>query len=144
MKSPSRKKKRNSRSGFTIVEIILVIALIMLLSGVVIVQVGNIFGDSQNDVAVLQIKNLETPLTKYRIDMGSYPSSTEGLNALIDAPSGRQHLWKGPYADAIPQDPWKTEFKYVFPGEENPRGYDIRSAGPDRQFNTADDIGNWK
>jgi general secretion pathway protein G len=138
-------RKPRFGEGFTIIELVLVLALLGLLSTLVIVKVGGIWGDSQEKAAKFQVnQTFKTPLLKYRIDMGSYPSTAEGLNVLLNPPSERQHLWKGPYVDNIPMDPWKTPYDYLCPGTKNPSSYDIRSAGPDRQINTADDIGNWE
>jgi general secretion pathway protein G len=137
--------KRRPQAGFTVVELVLVLAILGLLATVVITRVGGIFGDSQEKTAQFHVNHtFKTPLFKYRVDMGGYPSTSEGLQSLIKPPSDRQHLWKGPYVDSIPDDPWNTPYQYVFPGVMNPGSYDLRSAGPDRQFNTADDIGNWK
>ena len=145
-KSRGRKQRHClKKKGFTIAEIVLVIALIGLLSTFVIVKVGGIFEDTQDKTARFHVsQTFKTPLLKYRMDMGSYPSTEEGLESLVRPPSARQQLWKGPYVDSIPLDPWKTPYQYKYPGEKNPTGYDIRSAGPDRQMNTADDIGNWQ
>lgn len=141
----TRKTLSRIRRGFTIIELVLVIAILGLISGVVIANLGGIFGGTQEDAAELMVSTtFKTPLLKYRIDMGGYPTTAEGLKALIEAPSQRTHLWKGPYSDEVPVDPWQTPFKYVYPGIKNPSGYDLYSAGPDRQFDTADDIGNWK
>ena len=143
--SPGSTPKPHSRKGFTIIELVLVIALLGLIAGFVIVKVAGIWDDSQNAAARFQVnQTFKTPLLKYRIDMGKYPSTAEGLKALLNAPSERSHLWKGPYVERIPDDPWNTPYQYTFPGVKNTGGYDILSAGPDGQFNTADDIGNWE
>lgn len=135
----------DSSGGFTIFELVLVLALLGLLSGLVITKVGGIWGGAQEKTAYFHVnQTFKTPLLKYRIDMGAYPSTEEGLKVLLNPPANSSHLWKGPYADNIPVDPWNTAYEYKSPGVENPRDYDLRSAGPDRQMNTADDIGNWK
>lgn len=131
--------------GFTIIELVLVIALLGLLAGFVIVKLGGVLGDAEVKAAEFQVnQTFKGPLLKYRIDMGSYPTTEQGLEALMKAPAERQHLWKGPYVDSIPLDPWKTPYDYRFPGVQNPDAYDIRSAGPDTILNTEDDIGNWQ
>ena len=143
--SPGSTPKPHSRRGFTIIELVMVIALLSIIAGFVIYKSGGIYNNSLINAAEFQAKqSFKTPLLKYRIDVGRYPSTAEGLKALLNAPSERGHLWKGPYVEEIPDDPWKTPYEYVCPGVKNPDGYDIRSAGPDLQFNTADDIGNWK
>ena len=137
--------KLRSRRGFTIIELVMVIALLSIIAGFVIYKISGIYDNSLINAADFQVKQtFKTPLLKYRIDVGRYPTTEEGLQALLSAPSDRKHLWKGPYVEDIPDDPWKTPYEYVYPGVKNPDGYDIRSAGPDGQFNTDDDIGNWR
>lgn len=138
-------RKRSGARGFTIFELVLVLALLGLLSGLVITRVGGIWGGAQEKTARFHVnQTFKTPLLKYRIDMGSYPTTDEGLKALLEAPANRKHLWKGPYVDSIPVDPWNNAYEYRYPGEKNTLDYDLRCAGPDGQMNTADDIGNWK
>lgn len=143
--SPTKIQKLKKKKGFTVIELVLVLAILGLLAGVLIVKIGGIFGGAQEDTAKFQVnQTFKTPLLKYRIDMGSYPSTADGLEVLKSPPSKKQNLWKGPYVDSIPDDPWKNPYEYRYPGVKNPGGYDLRSAGPDGQFNTADDIGNWE
>mgnify|MGYP000390504966 CR=1 FL=1 len=85
-------------------------------------------------------------LTPYKLDVGNYPATEEGLQALIKAPSGKESRWSGPYLEELPVDPWQNAYQYRFPGSKNvngARGYDLWSLGPDG-VESADDIGNWK
>jgi general secretion pathway protein G len=77
--------------------------------------------------------------------MGDYPSTSEGLRALIAPPASRGDQWHGPYlADGkLPKDPWGEEYVYRYPGVKNKGGYDIFSKGPDKAEGTPDDVGNW-
>jgi general secretion pathway protein G len=135
---------RNRRSAFTLFEMLIVIALIALLAGVAIVNVDKIFGGASTDVASLFINTTaKTALLTYRTHMGNYPSTAEGLKALLTAPDGAAQRWRGPYLEKPPLDPWKHEYYYRFPGTHNPDRYDIYSAGPDGKEGTEDDIGNW-
>lgn len=135
-------------AAFTLLEILVVIAIIGLLVGLAITNVGNIFGGKQVDIAGLFVNSsMTTPLYAYRIDMGSYPSTAEGLEALLNAPEGKADRWHGPYLKdetGLPKDPWGEPYQYRFPGEHNKISYDLWSKGPDKQDGTADDIGNWK
>jgi len=83
----------------------------------------------------------------YRRDMGDYPSTEEGIKALITAPAGQTTKWRGPYIrvidDKLPLDPWGQEYQYRCPGKKNPDSYDFFSCGSDKLPGTADDIGNW-
>jgi len=136
------------RRGFTLLEILVVLAIIGLLVGLVVSNTDKIFGQSQEAVAKIFVRDsLKTPLTRYRIDMGDYPSTNEGLAALITAPNNAADKWRGPYLDTsggkLPVDPWGQPYEYRYPGVKNPGGYDLYSRGPDKTAETADDIGNW-
>lgn len=127
-------------------EILIVLAIIGLLVGLGVSNLDRIFGGAQTDIARTFVNSsMKMPLTAYRMDMGDYPSTSEGLRALAVAPQGKADRWRGPYvADArIPDDPWKEAYQYRYPGVKNKTGYDLWSKGPDHQDGTADDIGNW-
>jgi general secretion pathway protein G len=140
--------KTCKRRGFTLIEILVVLGIIGLLAGLTLSNVGHIFGDSQAKVAELMVKqSLKTPLTTYRLQMGDYPSTEEGLQALFTAPSSKADRWRGPYvADGTKfplLDPWNEPYQYRCPGVHNKGGYDVWSKGPDKTDGTDDDIGNW-
>ena len=147
-KRPTLRKRRNTR-GVSLVEILIVIALIAILATVTIGNLGGIFGGQQENIAQQVVsQGMKIPLTTYKLDIGSYQSSEEGLKALVQAPAGKESRWKGPYLEdvAVPLDPWGNPYQYRFPGSKNvsgARGYDIWSFGPDGT-ESADDIGNWK
>jgi general secretion pathway protein G len=105
----------------------------------------HIFDDGQKQVARIFVSDdADTVLTTYRVDTGSFPSTEQGLAALVAAPENVAH-WNGPYlkSAATPLDPWQHAYHYAYPGTHNPKGYDIWSIGPDGVNGTADDIGNW-
>jgi general secretion pathway protein G len=131
--------------GFSLVEMLIVIALIAVIGTLVIGQLGNFFGGAQEDVARQFVNNaLKAPLMKYRIDTGSYPTANDGgLQALLTQPASQTGKWKGPYVDSLPEDPWGNPYQYRFPGTKNPGGYDLWSTGPTGQSSEADFIGNW-
>ena len=135
-------------SAFTLLEILVVLAIIGLLAGLAISNSDKIFGSSQEAVARIFVRDsLRTSLVRYRIDLGDYPSTAEGLQALISAPANRAERWRGPYIDTpggkLPVDPWGEIYQYRSPGTKNKTGYDLFSKGPDRAEGTEDDIGNW-
>ena len=133
-------------AGFTLLEILVVLAIIGLLAGLAITNVDKIFGGAQVSTVRLQVRDsMRTPLTSYRIHMGDYPTTAEGLQALISAPSSKSDKWHGPYLEPprIPTDPWGEPLQYAYPGTRNKGSYDLWSKGPDKQSGTEDDIGNW-
>lgn len=141
---------RRAQSAFTLLEILIVLAIIGLLVGLGVKNADKILGGSQASVASIFVNDtLKTSLVRYRIDMGDYPSTAEGLEALATAPSARAERWKGPYIEAkgnkLPLDPWGETYQYRYPGTQNKAtgGYDLFSKGPDKVEGTEDDIGNW-
>ena len=139
---------RRSREAFTLLEILVVLAILGLLVGVLVVNVGGNLDRGQQDAARLFVQtSLRAPLTAYRIDLGDYPSTAEGLQALVSVPASKADRWRGPYPEwpggRVPTDPWGEPYVYRYPGVKNSGGYDLFSKGPDRQEDTADDIGNW-
>jgi general secretion pathway protein G len=133
-------------AAFTLLEILVVLAIIGLLAGLAITNVDKIFGGAQVTTAKLFVsQTIKTSLTTYRIQMGTYPSTADGLQALVSPPGSKAGGWAGPYIEGgkIPKDPWDEPYQYAYPGTRNKDGYDIWSKGPDKQSGTADDIGNW-
>lgn len=144
--SPRVSSLRSLRRGFTLLEILLALAILGMLVGLAVINVDSILGNSSNAAAKIFVNDsIKLPLTSYRIAMGDYPSTAEGLQALIAAPASKAEQWHGPYFSdpKIPVDPWGETYIYHYPGVHNPKGYDIYSKGPDKVEGTADDIGNW-
>ena len=145
------KLHRNSPShsaAFTLIEILVVVAIIGMLAALFITNTDKIFGQSQDVVARVFVRDsLKTSLTRYRIDTGDYPTTAEGLQALVSAPANSGERWQGPYVELtggrLPLDPWNEPYQYIYPGTRNKGGYDLFSKGPDKTAGTEDDIGNW-
>jgi general secretion pathway protein G len=137
---------RGSRAGFTLMEVLLVLAILGVIIGLVL---PNLIGSQKKalmQAAQVQIKGIEDAAGMYAIDHGgTYPTSIE---ALVNNPGGDEN-WKGPYlkeTQAVPADPWGSPVIYQYPGSQHGTADrpDISSYGPDKQQNTADDITNWK
>lgn len=124
---------RERRRGFTLMEVIIVIALIALIVGAVSGNLTGIFSDNQKKIAETDIQALETPLFAYQIKHGAYPTTEEGLQAVVDSGELKK----------LPEDPWKRPFRYRFPAQKSKNGYDLWSLGPDG-VESDDDIGNWQ
>ena len=122
------------RAGFTLIEILVVIAVIAMLAALVAPNVFQHVGTAKDATARSQIELLGAALDAYRLDNGRYPTGDQGLEALQVQPT-IQPLptnWRGPYLrKAVPVDPWGFPFIYLSPGEINPRRYDLLSLGAD-------------
>ncbi|WP_460031314.1 type II secretion system major pseudopilin GspG [Megalodesulfovibrio paquesii] len=119
-----------NRNGFTLMELLIVVVILGLLAGIV---GPNLFGKvekARQATARTQIEQLGAALDSFRLDVGRYPTTEEGLAALNDAPAGTNN-WQGPYLrkKTIPQDPWNRPYQYTSPGQHG--GYDLVSFGAD-------------
>lgn len=126
----SRTQRQRTGAGFTLLELLIALLIVGLLVGVV---AQNLFGNvskAERTAARDQIDALSKALDTYRLDMGSFPTTDQGLGALTKAPSGATR-WKGPYLKKeVPLDPWNNPYQYKAPGN-NGQPYEIRSLGRD-------------
>lgn len=127
------RKARAARRAFTLIEILVVIAVIAILASLVAPNVFQHVGTARSTTARSQVEMLATALDAYRLDTGRYPSTAQGLTALMAAPTDEPvATWRGPYLRrAVPLDPWGKPYVYRFPGEANPAGFDLLSYGAD-------------
>ena len=117
--------------GFTLLELLVVIAIIGLLVGYVAPRYFSQVGKSEVNVAKAQIDALQKALDQFRLDIGRYPSTELGLNALVTRPPN-EPKWNGPYlSKAVPLDPWGKAYAYKMPGERD--DFDLLSYGKDGQ-----------
>ncbi len=131
--------KRNS-SGFTLLELLVVIVIIGLLAGYVAPRYFSQVGKSQIQTARAQIDALDKALDQYQLDTGHYPDASTGLEALVKRPA-TDDKWSGPYLKrGLPKDPWGHAYGYRNPGEHV--DVDVFSYGPDGA-QSDDDLGNW-
>lgn len=122
------------RVGFTLVEMMVVLAVIAVLAAVVAPEVLRNVGDANAGAARQQIELLSAALDGYRLDNHAYPTTEQGLAALRTEPAvgERARNWRGPYLRrAVPADPWGRPYVYVAPGRANPRGFDLYTLGRD-------------
>ncbi|MEI6861063.1 MAG: type II secretion system major pseudopilin GspG [Verrucomicrobiota bacterium] len=153
---------RNAHRAFTLLEILVVLAIIGMLVGLAVGNLDKIFGNAKITTAKTFVtSSLKLPLASYKLAMNDYPSTAEGLLALAQAPAGNPNVasWSGPYIEtAALNDPWGRPYQYAYPSTHTAtagtaadgsatvivaKPYDIWSFGPDMIDGTADDIGNW-
>ena len=139
-----KRSLKKSRAAFTMLEIMLVVMIITVLLGFAINRMGGSL-DIAKDIRIKgDIQSLGTQLMVYQVTNGFFPSTEQGLKALVSKPESdpRPRSWRKLMPD-VPQDPFGNEYQYQSPGSHNSDGYDLFSAGKDRKAGTADDIGNW-
>jgi general secretion pathway protein G len=136
--SPSRWRRREGELGFTLVEMLVVITIIGLIMALVGPRVLNYLGESKVKAARIQIESFSSALDLFYLDNGRYPSSSEGLPALVQQPTNSTS-WNGPYlkTGSVPTDPWGRPYIYRSPGNHAP--YEIASYGPTGEPSGADD-----
>jgi general secretion pathway protein G len=143
--SRRRNLARQAELGFTLVEMLVVITLIGLVMGLVGPRVLNYLTESKVKTAKIQIESFESGLDLFFLDMGRYPTASEGLDALARRP-GSNVVWNGPYlkGNMVPTDPWGTPYLYRSPGQHG--AYEIVSYGADKREGGASaeaDITSW-
>jgi general secretion pathway protein G len=136
-------KRRNNRKAFTLIELLLVVVILGILATLVVPKFSGRTEQARISTAKTDVSNLELAIDSYEIDTGKYPTTNQGLSALVKEPSNVNN-WKGPYLKRdVPKDPWGNAYSYKQPGEHNEYGYDLYSYGPDGRSGTDDDIINW-
>ncbi len=135
--------ERKSERGFSLIELIVVLVILGLLAAVVAPKVYDKLAKGKDQIAKIQIKELEGALQLYSFDVGRFPNSSEGLDALLRNP-GNLDAWKGPYLtkNELPKDPWGKPYIYRCPGQHG--DYDLLSVGPDGAEGGEDDIVSWR
>lgn len=124
--------RRRGEAGFTLVELLVMLGILALLAALVGPRVVGYIGTSKVKTAKIQIESLSAALQLYRIDNGRYPTSSEGLRALVERPANAA-TWSGPYLAKreLPRDPWGRDYQYRSPGQTGE--FDIVSLGADNQ-----------
>ena len=137
-------------AGFTLIELLVVLVILGLLAGLAGPKVINALGGAKTKSTKLAIQGLGQSLELFKLDIGRYPTTQEGLSALAVAPAGVAN-WNGPYtkdkSKLVPKDPWGYEYHFVSPGQHNTKDYDIHSLGADnREGGDGEnkDVNNWE
>ena len=135
-------KTRKTESAFTLLEIMLVVGIIVIILGVAVARLGNTTGIAKDMRVRADLQAISTQLRLYESMNGFYPTTDQGLKALVVQPDTdpKPSRWYQLFQE-MPKDPWGDEYVYLCPGKKHPDTYDIYSAGPDRKADTPDD--NW-
>ena len=139
----SSRTRRSPRGGFTLIEVLLVLAILVIIASLAVMAYGPARRKAKNDAARSQIGAFGSAIDLYNLSLDEYPMTLDALRvAPADLPDPAK--WDGPYlTKEIPLDPWGQEYRYIVPGNHNPDSYDLWSVGPDGVDNTDDDITNW-
>jgi general secretion pathway protein G len=136
------KKSHSTERGFTLIEVMVVVVILGILAAILVPKVMDRPDQARKTKARQDIRALEAALNLYKLDNFVYPTTDQGLEALVEKPSSPEPPnWKdGGYVDRLPKDPWNQDYLFLSPGEHG--SIDIFSLGPDQQP-SEDDIGNW-
>lgn len=119
------------RRGFTLIELLVVILILAILAAMIVPRIVSRTSEAKQSKALADLANLSKMIDTFRLDVGRYPTTEEGLNALREQPSDAQG-WKGPYtAKPIPMDPWQVEYIYEYPGSSGDESFLLMSLGSD-------------
>lgn len=139
-----RRQNHRGASGFTLIELMLVMVILAVMAAIVLPKFTGRSQQAKITAAKTQIAQLEVALDAFEIDISRYPTTAEGLRALVEKPASDATDWQQPYLKRdIPKDPWGNDYVYRYPGQYNENGYDLYSLGPDRKLGGDDDITNW-
>lgn len=145
-----KKHRQNSQAGFTLIELMVVIIILGVLAGMIIPRVMGRPDEARQAKAKIQIESLESALKLYKLDIGGYPTTEQGLQALVEAPTAGNlpKNWRqGGYLEKgkVPKDPWGNDFVYVSPGSHG--DFDLSCLGKDGEAGgegVDKDINNWE
>ncbi|MHA3773881.1 type II secretion system major pseudopilin GspG [Verrucomicrobiota bacterium sgz303538] len=139
------KRSIGSQAGFSLLEIMLVVAIIALLAGAAVMKMKGNVGVAKTIRAQGDVQSIVGQLMLYEATNGHYPSTEQGLKALVDKPTSepRPRSWQKLLPE-VPVDPWGMEYRYERPAKRSKDPFDLYSAGPNNQPGDSDDVGNWR
>lgn len=129
------------RGGFTLIELMLVLVILGVLAAIVVPKLAGRSEEAKIKATKAEISIISGALDTFEVDNGRYPTTEEGLGALVEQPSNVES-WRPYLKGGMPVDQWKREYVYVYPGRNNPDSFDLYSLGPDGREGQ-DDINNW-
>ena len=143
-KPACRRQHGRDKGGFTLIELMLVMVILATMAAIVLPKFTGRSKQAKITAAKTQLSQLEVALDAFEIDLSRYPTTAEGLRALVERPTSDADAWQQPYLKRdIPKDPWGNDYVYRYPGQYNEDGYDLYSLGPDGKLGGEDDITNW-
>jgi general secretion pathway protein G len=130
------------RKAFTLIELLVVIVILGILAAIVVPRITGRVDQAKIEATKVQMKAIKDALEQYKLDNGFYPTTEQGLKALVEKPNipPVPTRWRQ-YLDKVPKDAWDQDFIYVSPGVNKP--FELRSMGPDRKEGTEDDLDVW-
>ena len=132
--------KRTAHGAFTLIELLLVLVILAVLASVVVPVYTKQLDKAHYNGTIADISQIKTSLAHFQLDNGRFPTTDEGLGALVSQPSGLNSTWNGPYIEQVPPDKWGTPYFYICQSPDDPSNYKLFSCGRDLVPNTADDI----
>ena len=133
-------------AGFTLLEIMVVVIIIGVLAVTIIPQFMGTTHDAKVSAAKSDVAQLESALERFNLHLDRYPTMDEGLKVLVEAPTGEDKKWRGPYIKLLRPDPWGNPYQYRVPGIHHATTFDVWSRGADGQDGGEGpnaDVGNW-
>ncbi len=130
------------RKGFTLIEVLVVIVILGLLAALIVPRITSRVDEARVETTKMQMKAIRDALEQYKLDNGFYPTTEQGIKALVEKPTTPPvpPRWRQ-YLDKLPKDAWGYDFIYLAPGEGRP--FELRSVGPDGKEGTEDDTSVW-
>ncbi|HKJ22828.1 MAG TPA: type II secretion system major pseudopilin GspG [Gammaproteobacteria bacterium] len=140
----TRNKTMKAAAGFTLIEVLVVVVILGILAAIIVPNIMSKPGEARIAKAKTDIRTIEQALSMYKLDNGSYPTTDQGLQALVQKPSGATNYREGGYLPRLPKDPWGRQYQYLDPGVHG--AIDIYTLGRDGQQGGKGedaDVGNW-